>query len=253
MEIWKKTVLTLVICAIVLSGCVRPVTEPTTEPAAEPTTAPTAEPASESIPMEDLVCVVQIHNILAGINYGLGLPHYEYYAIRDSGVEIIDEETAGAFDRRLVDSDLRESGNRFGNEGTKRWFAQLMYAPRVENYDSERYMYRNHYWLPTEFEDNVRIYYSYRGPAEEKAEPEIEQVMLQAAHTFFTEDLEKYRAGNELAWQLTCFMVTVNGDTVFIEDRDNNLYRPMPDGSLQLLIEMPNTYSRVSYYWFPKN
>ena len=54
------------------------------------------------------------------------------------------------------------------------------------------------------------------------------------------------------AWQLTWFMVTANGDTVFIEDRYDNLYRPMPDGSLQLLLEMPDDVTHVSYFWFPK-
>jgi hypothetical protein len=84
-----------------------------------------------------------------------------------------------------------------------------------------------------------------------KAEPGIEQVMLQTAYALFTEDLEKYSAGNEPAWQLTWFMVTANADTFFVEDRDDNLYRPMPDGSLQLLLEMPDNVTAVSRFWFP--
>jgi hypothetical protein len=140
----------------------------------------------------------------------------------------------------------------FENEETSSWYAHLMYAPRVENYDSERFMYRNHRWLPTDFGEKVRVYYSYSGPTEEKAEPEIEKAMLQAAYALFTEDLEKYSAGNEPAWQLTWFMVTANADTFFVEDRDYNLYRPMPDGSLQLLLEMPDNVTAVSRFWFPE-
>lgn len=247
MKHWQRILLILAIVAAVVSGCTEPTTEPTTEQTTVPTEAQTLPPGVEPISLEGLDCLVEIHNINFGSGGGSDKPLYEYYAIRDSGMEQVDVEAV-----RLIAPEMLEPlSSDFDNEETSSWFAQLMYAPQVENYDSERFMYRNHHWLPTDFEEKVRIYYSYRGPTEEKAEPEIEQAMLQAAYALFTEDLEKYRAGNEPAWALTYFTVTANGDTIFIEDRDDNLYRPMPDGTLQLLMEMPNDMTNVSYFWFP--
>ena len=242
MKRWQIIVLILVFVAAVVSGCTQPATEPTTEPTTELTLEPTIEPIS----LEGLDCLVEIH-VFAGSGGGNDFEPYKYYAIRDSGMEQVDVETV----RLIAPEMLDPSRFDFENEETNSWFAQLMYAPQVENYDSEGFMYRNDYWVPTDFEEKVRIYYSEWGAGDSKAEPEIEQVMLQAAYALFTEDLEKYRAGNELAWPLTSFMVTANGDTIFIEDGEDSLYRPMPDGSLQLLMEMPDDMAKVSYFWFP--
>lgn len=244
MKRWQIIVLILVFVAAVVSGCAQPPTEPTTVP----TKVQTLPSGVEPISLEGLDCLVEIH-VFDGSGGGGDFEPYKYYAIRDSGMEQVAVEAV----RLIAPEMLDPSRFDFENEETSSWFAQLMYAPRVENYDSERFMYRNHRWLPTDFGEKVRVYYSYSGPTEEKAEPEIEKAMLQAAHALFTEDLEKYTAGNELAWDLTYFTVTANGDTILIEDRDFSLYRPMPDGSLQLLMEMPDDMANVSYFWFPPN
>lgn len=250
-------ILLMLLLVVAVFGCAEPAPEPTGAPTQEPAPAPTVPPTEpptlpsgvKPIALEGLECLVQVHT-QAGSLSGSDRDPNTYYAIRESGVEQVEVEAVGLIAPEMLDP----AGSDSDNEETSSWFVELMYAPRVENYDSEDFSDRNRPWLPTDFGENVRIYYSRWSHSDRdmKAEPEIEQAMLQGAYALFTEDLEKYSAGNKLAWQLTWFMVTANGDTIFIEDRDDNLYRPMPDSSLQLLIEMPDDVTDISYFWFPQ-
>ena len=256
MKRWHVIFLMLVLVVAVF-GCAEQTPEPAgtsiQEPASAPTELTTEIPTSPSgvhpIDLEGLECLVQVHT-QAGSLSGSDRDPYTYYAIRESGVEQVDAEEVALIAPEMLDP----VSSDYDNGETSRWFVELMYAPRVENYDSKGFSARNQPWLPTDFGENVRIYYSRwsHSDREMKAESGIEQVMLQTAYALFTEDLEKYSAGNEPAWQLTWFMVTANADTFFVEDRDNNLYRPMPDGSLQLLLEMPDNVTAVSRFWFPE-
>ena len=217
------------------------------------TTEPITEPTTEPIPMDDLICVVQVFDALAGINPDLGLQRYEYYAILEKGVEPLDEEMARAIDPKLVDTDRREQGTIFGNEGTNRWYTRLIYAPQVENFHSEQFRYRNIPWLPTEWGEHIRIYYSCwdAGKTDLRITPDVEAAMRQSAYGLFTKDLEIYDIGNEEVCMLLGFMTVSNDGRILVEVQSQGLYLPMPDGSLQLLIELPHSMNTVSYFWFP--
>lgn len=257
MKQWCVLLLILAI-AVAVFGCGTLEPEPTQEltemPTEEPTVLPTEEPGVEAIPLEGLECLVRIW-MPAGSGGGADVSPYVYYAIRENGVEEVDVEAVKQVAPEMVIGEGYGS-HGFVNEGVTQWFAQLIYMPRVELFDGSRFARRNDPWLPTEFGENIRIYYRVWSGEDREAGPEIESVMLQAAYAFHDGDPEKWigRGGgpdDDFSRILTSFLLTYNAETLFVENREDNLYRPMEDGTFQLVMEMPDESSYITYYWFP--
>ena len=159
MKRWQIFMLILVITVTVF-GCAEPAPVPTGTPTQEPAPVPTAPPTKpETLPsgvkpidLEGLECLIQVHT-QAGSLSGSDRDPNTYYAIRESGVEQVDVEAVKYIAPEMLDPESFDSDN----EETSSWFVELMYAPRVENYDSEGFSGRDDPWVPTDFGENVRI------------------------------------------------------------------------------------------------
>lgn len=252
MKRWQIIILAFSLVAATLSGCVL-----TTEPspsASEPTTESTTEPSQDALLMEDLICLVQIHNTLVSIGGVKDQPRYEYYAIGKSGVEQVNEETVKGIAPEVLFKNLRK-GPYFGSAGTYQWYIKLMYAPQVEAFESEDFLYRNSSWMPTDLGENFRVYYSYWGPGHANQapplDPEVTKVMLQAAHFSYTTNPDVILPESGLPQILEDFMVTVNDGRILLEAQAVGLFLPMEDGSLLQVFETDQALISASYFWFP--
>ena len=145
MKRWHVIFLMLVLVVAVF-GCAEQTPEPAgtsiQEPASAPTELTTEIPTSPSgvhpIDLEGLECLVQVHT-QAGSLSGSDRDPYTYYAIRESSVEQVDAEAVALIAPEMLDP----VSSDYDNGETSRWFVELMYAPRVENYDSKGFSARN--------------------------------------------------------------------------------------------------------------
>lgn len=144
------------------------------------------------------------------------------------------------------------SGNKYKDTMvTHQWFAHLYYMPRVEMFNGDKFLSRNDPWMPTEFGEKYRVYYQGWSGTKIDAGTEVQAVMVDAAHYFHDGDINNmssYSYSGERG--LTWYILVSNGEKLLLQHKEETLYRPLEDGTFQLLMECPPD-GQFDYFWFP--
>ena len=191
-------------------------------------------------------CVVRVDTGLYGL--GNGLEPNEYYVIRDGAAEQVPLWVVELIAPEAV------SCGRFEDEVTTWWHAQLIYVPRVGLFDSKLFLGRNRPWITTDFGENYRIYYRHSGGPQVEAWEEIHSGMQQAAQFFHDGDPNEFISGGYDSPDriLTSFTVVSDGESILIMRQWEDLYLVMPDGTFQLVLQLPELGDiDFDYFWFP--
>ena len=143
------------------------------------------------------------------------------------------------------------TGSEYEDAVTTLWFTQLIYMPRTEMYEGEKFLYKNYPWLQTDFGEQYRVYYQNWGGPKIDAGSDVQAVMQQAAQHFHDGDINKMSSfGSTGERGLTWFIVVSNGERILVQHQEDALYLPVEDGTFRLLMECPDG-GQFDYYWFP--
>ena len=142
------------------------------------------------------------------------------------------------------------SGSKYKDMETTQWFTRLMYVYDVSHFESKDFLQRNHPWLPTDFGERYRVYY-HRWAGEERMPDAVQQaVLVHAAEKLHSGDIEDYSMMGGLDRGLTWYILVSNGEKLLLQHKEETLYRPLEDGTFQLLMECPQD-GQFDYFWFP--
>lgn len=173
---------------------------------------------------------------------------FVFYVIRDGVAEPISQEQAKEIAPEAISASFYDEA-----EETVRWFAQLIYVPKAEDFDADNFTYRRESWLATDYGEQFRVYYSRWSGAQRDVHERATEVMLRGVYFFHDGNPDQwfgrdYSNGTRI---LTSFTVISNGDALLVSRQEENaVYVPLEDGSFQLLLECPAN-SELEYVWFP--
>ena len=81
-------------------------------------------------------------------------------------------------------------------------------------------------------------------------EEQEQKVLLDAAQTLHSGDINDWSSTNGIDRGLTWYILVSNGDQMLLQMKEEQLYRPMADGSFELVMDCPES-GQFDYYWFP--
>ena len=216
----------LLALAVLLCACAadpEPTAPPTTEPTAAPTTEPVTEPIEapitlpETLEMGDLL----IRYVAAGSS---AQREVLYYIFRGGELIEISVETVKNYVPEVVyiwpDSQISDADDALK---ASRWRVWLQYVPETSQFgDGEN-------WVPTNFGEHWRIYYSHLPYAMEPSEYFL-SILPEIVYDFHNGNLEGFAGARTLA-----YFTIVNTNDGFLVEYLDNLY--LWNGSYTLLME----------------
>lgn len=169
---------------------------------------------------------------------------YAYYAVRGTDAVRVAPWVLEQIAPEVI------SGSKYGDVASTQWFAHLYYAPYLSYFQSEQFLERDNPWMPTDFGENYRVYYDHWHGAERMPEEQEQKVLLDAAQTLHSGDINDWSSTNGIDRGLTWYILVSNGDQMLLQLKEEQLYRPMVDGSFELVMDCPES-GQFDYYWFP--
>ena len=193
------------------------------------------------LPVTMADCIVRVHYTgLAMLSYGGDA----YYAICGNHAIRVSEQVLEQLAPKVL------SGSKYGDLSSTQWFARLHYVPYLSYFQSEHFLHRNYPWLATEFGEKYRVYYHHWTGAERTPNEKEQQVLLNAAQTLHSGDIDDYTSSNGIERGLTYYVLISNGEQMLLQHEGEGLYRPMEDGTFELIMKIPNG-GDLEYIWFP--
>ena len=188
-------------------------------------------------------CVVRVS--FTGFS-AIGHVPFEYYAVRGQDAVRIPQWIV------VFSTPEAVSGSKYEDEVTTQWFTQLIYMPRTEMYEGEKFLYKNYPWLQTDFGEQYRVYYQNWGGPKIDAGTDVQAVMRQTAHEFHDGDPDNWCSMDNASGErgLTWFIVVSDGKQTLVQHQEDALYLPLEDGAFRLVMECPED-GQFDYYWFP--
>ena len=170
---------------------------------------------------------------------------FVYYAICGTEAVRVSEKVVEQLAPKAI------SGSKYGDVSTAQWFERLIYVSHVKYFDYKDFLWRNDPWLATEFGEKYRVYYDHHAGGERMPNEKEQAVMLQAAQSMHSGDIDDWSSGGSMERTLTWFILISNGEQMMLQHKEEALYRPMEDGTFELLMECP-VGGQFDYFWFPE-
>lgn len=171
-------------------------------------------------------------------------PPYEYYAV--CGTEAVPVSTW------VLEQIAPEaiSGSSFGDTAPTQWLAHLYYAHRASHFGANEFLERNDPWLPTDFGETYRVYYHHWHGADRMPEETELQMLVDAAHSLHTGDINDWSSAGGPARGLTWYILVSDGERHLLQHKEEALYLPLEDGTFAHIMDCPED-GQFDYYWFP--
>lgn len=193
------------------------------------------------LPVWTADCIVRVS--YTGFNALFREP-YAYYAVCGDNAVCISpwvlEQIAPEAISRSVYNDVSST----------QWFAHLYYAHRVPYFQAKEFLDRNDPWLPTKFGENYRVYYDHWHGAERLPDEREQQVLVGAAETLHSGDINDWSSAGGPARGLTWYILVSNGEKQLLQLKEEALYLPMEDGTFRHIMDCPEG-GQFDYFWFP--
>ena len=170
---------------------------------------------------------------------------YQYYAISGDDAVPVNTWVLEQVAPEVI------SGSKYGDLSSTQWFTHLFYMKQPIGFNSKNFLYRDDPWLPTNFGESYRVYYDHWGGAERMPDEQEQQVLVDAAQTLHSGDINDFSSTDGIYRGLTWYILVSNGEHILVQLKEEALYRPKEDGTFELLMECP-VGGQFDYFWFPE-
>ena len=170
---------------------------------------------------------------------------FVYYAVCGNEAVRVSEQVVEQLEPKAI------SGSKYGDLSSTQWFTHLFYMKQPIGFQSKKFLYGDNPWLPTNFGESYRVYYDHWGGAERMPDEQEQQVLVDAAQTLHSGDINDFSSTDGIYRGLTWYILVSNGEHMLVQLKEEALYRPMEDGTFELLMECP-VGGQFDYFWFPE-